>query len=967
MKKVKLLFLAGFMWVASTVNAQPPATWKLIDRYTPATAAGELGIAYEKWEMANGLTVILHEDHSDPIVHVEVTYKVGSNRESMGKSGFAHLFEHMMFQGSKNVADEEHFKIVQGAGGEMNGTTNRDRTNYFETLPSNMLETALWLESDRMGFLLDSVTQKKFEVQRATVKNEKSQNIENQPYAMAFVEILGQNLYPMGHPYSWPTIGYVEDLNAVTVEDLHKFFLRWYGPNNAILVVAGDFNPNELYPMVEKYFGPIKKGKAVPKMRADKVVLGSEKHVTYPDNIYFPLDLIVYPTVPNYDRDEPALDLLAQIMGGSNNSPLYQNLVKTEKAAQASISHPCSELSGEFQIVVAFYPKYTQPEIEAIVKKTINEFDPAKITDDELVAAKANMESSLVRTLESVQSKASTLTQWSMLLGNRPFNLKDELSRYSAVTKADLARVYEKYIKSRNAIYVHVVPRDEKFKDSSFSKNPYPGIIDEEKEKEYTGLTYVPLTDNFDRSQHPVVAAAKPAIVPQYYKAEFPNGIKVIGTRTKEVPTVDMVITIKGGHQLSVYKPKTIGLARITAEMMNEGTKTLTPEQLTAEMNKLGASINFSAGRDNTTITVSTLAKNFDKTLSLLRDMLFNPRFNEEDFKRVKTQAIEGYYTEIKNASVTASKAFNKLVYGEDHIFGASPNGTNKTLDNITLDDVKDFYQKYYSPSLTAVTVVGDVNEDELLPKLDFLKTWQAKKVILPKLSFNNKPDTKYIYVVDKINAPQSQIRVGYLGMAYDYKGEFFKAQVMNFPLGGNFNSRINLNLREDKGWTYGARTAMTGNESPGVFQFAAGIKTSATDSAMKELFAEFDKYRNNGVTEQELEYTKGAIRQSDALSYETSFQKAGFLNNIQRYNLPDNFINEQTQVLNALTKKDIDDLAKKIIDTDKMVIVIVGDKELIEKGLEKLNRGKIKTIDPDKITVKQIEEDENRKVETGQ
>lgn len=961
MKKVRLLFLVLFAGVFS-VQAQPPASWTLINKYTPA--AGELGIPYEKWEMANGLTVILHEDHSDPIVHVEVTYKVGSNRESMGKSGFAHFFEHMMFQGSKNVADEQHFKIVQGAGGDMNGTTNSDRTNYFETLPSNMLETALWLEADRMGFLLDSVTQKKFEVQRATVKNEKSQNIENQPYALAFVEKLGEALYPQGHPYSWPIIGYVEDLNSVNVDDLKNFFLRWYGPNNAILVVSGDINPNEVYPMVEKYFGPIAKGKPVQKMRTDKVILGSEKHTTYPDNIYFPLDLVAYPTVPNYDRDEPALDLLAEIFGGNNSSPLYQNFVKTEKAVEASASHPCRELGGEFQIVIAYFPKYTQREMEDLLKKTINEFDPNNISDEDLKAAKMNMEANMVGVLESVQGKSSQLTQWAMLLGNKPYNLKDELARYTSVTKADLVRVFDKYIKTRNACFVHVVQRAPELKDSSFSRNPYPGIKDPASEKEYVGLTYVPVKDNFDRSKQPVPGPAKAATVPDYYKAEMANGIKIIGTKTTEVPTVDIIISIKGGHLLSAYDPRKIGIARLTAEMMNEGTTNYTAEQLSKELNKLGATINFSAGRDATTIFVSTLDKNLDGTLKLLEEMLYRPRFDAEDYKRLKNQAIENFYTEGKNASLTASKAFNKIIFGDDHIFGASPSGTNKTLDKISLDDIKEFYKKYYTPTLTTITIVGSKGKDEILPKLDFLKTWEAKKVALPQLTFNHKPE-KGIYVIDKVAAPQSQIRMGNMGEKFDYKGNFFKSQVANFPLGGSFNSRINLNLREDKGWTYGARTGFSGSEYPGTFAFSAGIRTSATDSAIKELIGELQRFKADGITPEELDFTKNAFSQSDALNYQTSFQKAQFLSQIERFNLPQNYVAEQTEVLNSLTEAEIDALAKQIIDIDKMVIVVVGDEELIAKGLKDLGWGKLKTIDPDKITVKKVDENASRSVET--
>jgi zinc protease len=317
--------------------------------------ANNYDIAYEVWELDNGLTIIVHEDDSDPMVHVEVTYHVGSNREQIGITGFAHFFEHMMFQGSDNVGDDEHFKIISESGGTMNGTTNRDRTNYFETIPSNQLETALWLEADRMGFLLDAVTEEKFENQRDAVKNEKMQNQINIPYGM-FWEIKDQTLYPEGHPYSWPTIGYVDDLDRVTVNELKDFFMRWYGPNNAYLVVAGDVKTEDVLALSKKYFGSIPRGQEVRDLRVPRVNLPQNKYRKFADRIYFPMAAFVYPTVPNYHRDEPALDALSDMMGGGNNSLFYKEFVKTEKAVQASVSHPCSELSGEFLIQIISYP-----------------------------------------------------------------------------------------------------------------------------------------------------------------------------------------------------------------------------------------------------------------------------------------------------------------------------------------------------------------------------------------------------------------------------------------------------------------------------------------------------------------------------------------------------------------------------------------------------------------------------------
>ena len=331
-----VVFLIASVVCLNSVSAQPQLVEKV--KGNPDS----LILNYEKWKLPNGLTVVIHEDHSDPIVSVVITYHVGSSREEIGKSGFAHFFEHMMFEGSTNVGNKEHFRLVSEAGGAMNGNTERDRTNYYETVPSNYLETALWLEADRMGFLLDSVTKEKFEIQRATVKNEKAQNVENQPYAMAFVEVINQALYPSGHPYSWPVIGYVDDLNRVTVNDLKSFFLRWYGPNNAVLSIAGDVNPEETIKLVEKYFGGIQPCPDVPRMRAAVPILATDKYANYVDNTYFPMTIMTFPTVPLYHRDEPALDLLSQMIGSGNNSIFYKNFVKSEKAIQAFVNNESS-------------------------------------------------------------------------------------------------------------------------------------------------------------------------------------------------------------------------------------------------------------------------------------------------------------------------------------------------------------------------------------------------------------------------------------------------------------------------------------------------------------------------------------------------------------------------------------------------------------------------------------------------
>jgi len=409
MKKINLL--AVFILFTSILLAQDITKSILVK---PAST-NPVDIPYEKWELPNGMKILIHEDHSDPIVHVHVTYHVGSNRETAGKSGFAHFFEHMLFQGSEHVEDERAPRIIAEAGGQLNGNTTYDRTVYYQTVPSNHLETILWLEADRMGFLLNAVTQEKFENQRDAVTNEKYQNQMNQPYGMSY-EILGQSLYPPSHPYNWPVIGYVDDLDRATLDDLRNFFLRWYGPNNAILTISGDVSSSQVIPLVEKYFGSINRGPEVRRQRANVPRLSSDIYTGYTDNVYLPMTDMVFPTVPNYHKDEAALDVLAALMGDGKKSIFYKNFVKSEKAIQAGVSHPCRELSGEFHFTVLTFPDWQEDpgiyfnNVEADIRNTIAEWEEQGFTDEDLAMVKTEMESQSIDMKRSISSKASTIS-----------------------------------------------------------------------------------------------------------------------------------------------------------------------------------------------------------------------------------------------------------------------------------------------------------------------------------------------------------------------------------------------------------------------------------------------------------------------------------------------------------------------------------------------------------------------------
>ncbi|GAA4445591.1 pitrilysin family protein [Pontibacter saemangeumensis] len=917
---------------ASLVSAAEAQT-KLVEKVS--RQGDELVIPYSKYKLANGLTLIVHEDHSDPVVHVDVTYHVGSAREEVGKSGFAHFFEHMMFQGSDNVADEEHFRIVSESGGTLNGSTNRDRTNYYETVPSNQLETALWLEADRMGFLLDAVTQPKFEVQRETVKNERGQNYDNRPYGLVY-EMTSKNLYPYGHPYSWTTIGYLEDLNRGDLNDLKNFFLRWYGPNNATLTVGGDVKPEEVVKLAEQYFGSIPAGPAVQDMPPVMPTLTADRYVSYEDNVRFPMLRMTYPVPEAGHKDEPALDVLAEVLGQGKNSIFYKNFVKPQKAMSASTFNSTSELAGEFGISIMAYPNTSLAETEKLVRESLAEFEKRGINEEDLIRFKATAESSLVNRMASVSGKVSQLAYYETFRNN-PNYIQEELKRIQSVTKEDVERVYNQYIKGKPAVILSVVPKGKT--DLLAKENNY--TISEEgftpAADTYSGLQYTKAVDTFDRSKRPASGANPVISVPNYYNTSFKNGLKVIGTKSDEIPTVTLQLTIDGGHRLSATEPGKAGISTLTADMMNEDTENYTSEQFSNELDKLGSSIRIGSGADETYVYVQSLKKNLDKTLALLQERLFRPKFTQEDFDRLKKQQLEGIANQATQPTAIANNVYNKLLYGEGHIMAVPTSGTAETVGNITLQDVQGFYQKYYSPTVSSLVVVGDISEKEILGKLAFLKDWKKKNVKIPADTKAQAIDKTRLYFVDKPDAAQSEIRIGYMAMPFDATGEYYKAGLMNYVLGGAFNSRINLNLREDKGYTYGARSYFDGSKYAGPFTASAGVRADASAASVTEFMKELTSFQNEGISEEEVKFMKNSVGQSDARKYETPSQKAGFLGRIVDYNLKKDFVKKQTDILIGITENDIDALAAKHLPVNNMHIVVVGDKKTVMPQLEAL------------------------------
>ncbi len=918
--------------LSPSVSESLPNGVTLIDSHD--VAPGDTGISYKKYQLANGLTVIIHPDHSDPLVHVDVTYHVGSAREEQGYSGFAHFFEHMMFQGSENVGDQEHFRLITEAGGTLNGTTNRDRTNYFQTIPSNELEKILWLEADRMGFLLDAVSQQKFEIQRDTVKNERAQRYENRPYGLMY-ERMGEALYPREHPYSWQTIGYIEDLNRVDVDDLKAFFLRWYGPNNAVLTIGGDVDNAATLEWVNKYFGSIPRGPEAEAADKWPVALESDRFITLEDNIQQPMLLMAWPTEYLGSEHETSLDVLARVLGSGRNSLLYQELVKTGKVLDAGAFHDCAELACTFY-VYAMGNSGDQGDLTLIreeVMAVLDKMVERGISDADIEEIIGTVEASVVFGLQSVRGKVSQLAANETFYG-QPDRLVTELDKLQNVTPSAVEAAFVQLVHQQPSVSLSTVPQGQlQLAAAETNYTPAPRVIPDAPKSD-DSTVYIKAVDDFDRSVMPLPTAPAEVHLPTLYRFDLANDIDVLGTVNQETPTVQIRISIPAGRRDEL--PEQAGLASLTAAMMNEATAKRTAEALQTELDKLGSRVSFSSATYSTTLSITTLVKHLDATLDIAYEKLWHPGFQQADFDRIKQQSLEGVRYEQQRPEWLAGEAIRELLF-EGTPFAQSKDGTIESLSALTLDDVKAFYEDNFTPLGSRIVVVGDIEQASLEDKLSALGNWQgAAKESYHDFSFPER-ETGAIWLVDRPNAPQSLIRIVRHAEPFDATGEMYQTQLSNFNLGGNYNSRINQNLREDKGYTYGAGGYLIAGREIGYVSYYAQVRADVTGPALGEMINEMNEAATAGFTKQEVDYMRLAVGQKEALSYETPSQKAGLLAQIQTYDLDESYIEEQNHLAATISQERLNALAAKWFDPETYHMIVVGDATLVRSQLEAL------------------------------
>ena len=908
-----------FILLASTIAfAQKPAP------------KANFKVDYEKFTLANGLEVIFHIDRSDPVVAVSLTAHVGSAREKPGRTGFAHLFEHLLFLESENLGKGGLDKMSARIGGSgANGSTSTDRTNYLQTVPNDALEKMLWAEADKLGWFINTVTDAVLAKEKQVVKNEKRQGVDNNPYGHTSY-VIDKHLYPEDHPYNWQVIGSLEDLQNATLSDVKEFFKRWYVPNNVTLVVAGDFDKAQARKWVEKYFNEIKRGEGVPSLAKRPGVVRETVKLYHEDNFArLPELTMAWVTVEEYHADAYPLDVLSQYLADGKKAPFYKVLVEDKKVtSNVNMYHGTAELAGQMQLSVRAFADKDLDEAAKAISEAFVKFEKEGISEKDLSRIKAGLETQFYNSLSSVLGKGAQLAQYNIFAGNPGFIEKD-INNILAVTTADVMRVYNKYIKNKNYVATSFVPKGkiELALDGSTKADVVEEAIvagAEDAVDPSVNATYQPTPSSFDRSKEPVYGEAPEVQIPVVWNDKLSNGLRIYGIENKEVPLVQLELVIDGG--LLLEDPDKVGVANLMARMMTQGTTKKTPEQLEEAIDQLGASINITAGTEDVRIRVNTLARNYQATLALLQEILLEPRWDAKEFELLKQSAISQIRQQEANPTAIAANKYNQLIFGKDNIRSKNILGTVESVNAITLDDLKSFYNKSMSPSVARMHVVGSLGKTAIkAPLASLAKNWKSRPVTIPAFATPKAPATSQVFFNDVPGAKQSVIRFGYPALAATDK-DYYPAVVMNYILGGGgFASQFTQQLREGKGYTYGINSGFSGTNSAGPFTIASSVRSNVTlESAqlIKEILENYGK----SYSEKDLETTKSFLIKSNARAFETAGSKLGMLENISKFGWKPDYIKEREAIVKNMSVAQIRNLSQKYLDVNKMIWLIVGD-----------------------------------------
>ena len=883
-------------------------------------------IPFQKFVLKNGLTVIVHEDHKAPIVAVNVWYHVGSKNEKPGKTGFAHLFEHLMFNGSEHF-NKDYFQALERIGAtDLNGTTNEDRTNYFQNVPVSALDTVLWLESDRMGHLLNAIDKAKLDEQRGVVQNEKRQG-ENEPYSLS-EELITKAVFPASHPYSHTVIGSLEDLGAASLDDVKEWFKTYYGPGNAVVVIAGDIDPKVARDKVEKYFGEIAPGPPVAHFNKWVAQRTGEQRQVAQDRVPQARLYKVW-NVPGLGvADNDYLTLLSDVLVSDKASRLYKRLVYDEQiATDVGAFLDQREIGSLFIIQATAKPGADLKQIEKGINEEMQKIFAAPPAQDELERVRTQIFAQFVRGAERIGGfggKSDILAR-SEVFGGSPDSYKLSLDRMAAATTADLQQAGKRWL-SDGVYTLEIVP--------------YPNV-------QASGVAV-------DRSQMPQPGEGPEPRFPAMQRAKLSNGLEIVVAERRSVPVVDMNLLVDAGYASDQFGQP--GTAQLSMNMLDEGTKTRNSIDISKDLASLGATLGAFSNLDTSTVSLSTLKSNLDRALSLYSDVILNPAFPQADFDRLKKIQLAQIQREKAQPVQMAIRVLPPLLYGAKHAYGnpLTGSGTEASVAKLTREDLMKFHSTWFKPNNATLVVVGDTNLAEIQPKLEALfANWKSGQIPQKNLATTPLPTKQSVYIVDKPGAIQSVIITGVLAPPKSNPDEL-AIESMNTVLGGAFISRLNMNLREDKHWSYGAASLLWPARGQRMFLAYAPVQTDKTKESVVEITNELRAIlKDRLITADELTMAKANLTQTLPGLWETNAAVSQSINDIIEFKLTPDYYSTYAGRIKTLAVNNLNEAAVKVVRPENLIWIIVGDRQKIEKGIRELNIGEVQLIDADGNPVK--------------
>jgi zinc protease len=880
-----------------------------------------IDIPYEKFVLPNGLTVIVHEDHKAPIVCVNVWYHVGSKNEKPGKTGFAHLFEHLMFNGSEN-ANDDYFQFMERIGAtELNGTTSNDRTNYFENVPTNALDVTLFVESDRMGHLLGAIDQKRLDEQRGVVQNEKRQS-ENQPYSIA-EELTISSTYPAGHPYSWRVIGSMADLNAASLKDVQDWFKNYYGAANATIVLAGDIDVKTAREKVTKYFGSIPSGPPVSRYEAFVAKRTGSIRQEAQDRVPQSRIYRVWNVPETGAPDGYTLDLAAFVLGSGKNSRLFKRLVYQDQiATDVQVDNSQLEIAGQFTILASARPGIPLAKVETAIREELALFLKEGPTAAELQRVRTQFLANFLRGIEKIGGfggKSDLLATGQVFAGD-PGLYKIELAAYARATPEDVRRAAVKWLSDG---------------DYNLAIHPFPKFETE--------------TSDVDRKKMPVPGPPPALKLPKFERATLSNGMKIILAERHETPVVNFSLNVDAGFASDQFALP--GTASMAMKVLQEGTAKRTSLQMSEQLDLLGAQLAAGSNLDTSTVRLSALKMNLDASLEIYADAILHPSFPQAEFERIQKQQSAQIEREKSEPFSMALRVFPTLIYGKGHAYAIpfTGSGTQASLAKIKRDDLAKFHATWFKANNATMIVVGDTTLAEITPRLEKLfGTWKPGEVLKKNIGNVAQREKPAVYLIDQPGAEQSVILAGHIAPPRNNPEEI-AMETMNNILGGAFTSRMNMNLREDKHWSYGAGSAIVQARGQQPFIVFAPVQTDKTKESMQEMEKEFRQFLSTKpATAEELAKTQANQTLSLPGSEETINAVSASIAEVVRFGFPDNYLVTYSDKVRALTLKDISAAAEIVIHPNSMVWVVIGDRSKVESGLRDLKFGELHIVDAD-------------------